>query len=110
MAPVFVDGEKVTALKGDTIADDFIQMLKNTSLSDMVRCYHIPAAERGNEKISGLMTKLGVSSKATWAEDECLIWVTDLLEVKELSEWVHKSISNFSVSYENLLHKRAHNK
>ena len=51
------------------------------------------------------MTKLGVSSKATWAEDECLIWVTDLLEVKELSEWVHKSISNFSVSYENLLHR-----
>ena len=28
VAPVFVDGEKVTALKGDTIADDFIQMLE----------------------------------------------------------------------------------
>ncbi len=28
VAPVFIDGEKITALKGETIADDFIQMVE----------------------------------------------------------------------------------
>lgn len=58
--------------------------------------------EAPNKKISGLMVSLNVSSKATWIEDDCSSWVTDLLGSKELSNWVFSRISEFNESYHEL--------
>ncbi len=58
--------------------------------------------EDPNKKIAGLMKNLGVASTASWVEDDCSSWVTDLLNSKELSSWVYKAISNFEKSYHDL--------
>ncbi|GGK54543.1 hypothetical protein [Amphritea balenae] len=58
--------------------------------------------EAPNKKIAGLMKSFGVSSSATWIEDDCSSWVSDLLNSKELSVWVKNSISNFEQSYYDL--------
>ena len=58
--------------------------------------------EAPNKKIAGLMKSLGVSSSALWTEDDCSSWVADLLNSKELSAWVNKSIANFEKSYHDL--------
>ncbi|WP_105182043.1 hypothetical protein [Pseudoalteromonas sp. T1lg21] len=55
--------------------------------------------EAPNKKIKGLMKQLGISSKATWLDDDCSSWIADLLSTKEISEWVYKSIARFSNSY-----------
>lgn len=58
--------------------------------------------EAPNKKIAGLMKSLGIASTASWVEDDCSSWVTDLLNSKELSAWVYTSISNFEQSYHDL--------
>lgn len=58
--------------------------------------------EAPNKKISGLMERLGVSSSATWIEDDCSSWIADLLKSKDLAAWVNKSILNFEKSYYDL--------
>ena len=58
--------------------------------------------EAPNKKIAGLMKSLGISSSATWIEDDCSSWVSDLLNSKELSVWVNKATSNFEQSYYDL--------
>ncbi|BFM14750.1 hypothetical protein R50073_09330 [Maricurvus nonylphenolicus] len=62
--------------------------------------------ETPNKKIAGLMKKLGISSSATWVEDDCSSWVSELLKSKELAAWVSKSISNFEKSYYELLNPK----
>jgi len=59
-----------------------------------------------NKKIEGLMKNLGVSSSATWMEDDCSSWVADLLNSKELSVWINNSIYNFEQSYYDLLNPK----
>lgn len=58
--------------------------------------------EAPNKKIVGLMKSLCITSTASWVEDDCSSWVTDLLNSKELSAWVYKSISNFEQLYHDL--------
>lgn len=46
-------------------------------------------------KIKGLMDKFGVKSQATFVEDDCSAWVYDLLNCRELSQWVATKTSEF---------------
>jgi len=62
--------------------------------------------EAPNKKITSLMNQLGVSSKATWIEDDCSSWVADLLCSKKLAEWVYHNIFRFSESYNKLRHPK----
>jgi len=62
--------------------------------------------EAPNKKIASLMKVLGISSSATWIEDDCSSWVAELLGSKKLSAWVNKSVSNFEKSYSDLLHPK----
>jgi len=54
------------------------------------------------KKISGLMRVLGVSSEASWIEEDCSTWINDLLGSKKLGYWVSNSIKIFSDSYYDL--------
>ena len=52
--------------------------------------------EAPNRKIEALMKNLGISSQATWVEDDCSSWVADLLSSKRLGEWIFNSIVRIS--------------
>jgi hypothetical protein len=58
--------------------------------------------EAPNKKIEGLMERLGTNSSASWVEDDCSSWVTDLLNSKDLAAWVYNSVSSFERSYHEL--------
>jgi hypothetical protein len=62
--------------------------------------------EAPNKKISGLMKKLGVYSQATWMEDDCTSWVSDLLGSIKLAEWIYQNISSFNDKYYSLRHTK----
>ncbi|MBL4829413.1 MAG: hypothetical protein JKY55_05960 [Aliivibrio sp.] len=62
--------------------------------------------EAPNRKISGLMKKLDVSSQASWTDDDCSSWVSDLLGSYRLAEWVYQNISSFDESYYSLRHTK----
>ena len=55
--------------------------------------------ETPNKRISGLLTKFSIKSESTWVESDCSSWVTDLLNVKELSQWVLEKIKLFDSRY-----------
>lgn len=59
-----------------------------------------------NKRISGLMKQLKISSKATWVEDDCSTWISDLLTSKKLSVWVYRAAFNFNNLYYELRHPK----
>ena len=62
--------------------------------------------EAPNKSISNLMTKLSVSSSATFIEDDCSSWVNDLLSSSSLGPWVFESVSSLWNSMYDLLHEK----
>ena len=52
-----------------------------------------------NKKIQEIMTELGVKSKASFMEDDCSSWVSDLIDCKELAPLVIRYITPI---YENM--------
>jgi hypothetical protein len=63
--------------------------------------------EAPSRRIAGLMKQLGVKSKATWVEDDCSSWVTDLLSEKSVIRWVSEKITSFDQQYYALMHGRS---
>ncbi|WP_322406324.1 hypothetical protein U0358_11185 [Idiomarina sp. PL1-037] len=63
--------------------------------------------EAPSRRIAGLMQQLGVKSKATWVEDDCSSWVTDLLSEKSVIRWVSEKITLFDQQYYALMHGRS---
>ena len=63
--------------------------------------------EAPSRKIAGLMRQLGVQSEATWIEDDCSSWVTDLLSKKSVARWVSEKIILFDQRYYELMHGRS---
>lgn len=62
--------------------------------------------EAPSRKIAGLMQQLGIKSKATWTEDDCSSWITDLLSEKSVVRWVSEKITSFDQQYYALMHGR----
>lgn len=60
--------------------------------------------EAPSRRIAGLMQQLGVKSKATWVEDDCSSWVTDLLSEESVIRWVSEKITSFDQQYYALMH------
>ncbi|GEA04794.1 hypothetical protein KUL17_36910 [Alteromonas sp. KUL17] len=58
-------------------------------------------------RIAGLMRQLGIKSKATWTEDDCSSWITDLLSEKLVVRWVSEKITSFDQQYDVLMHGRS---
>ncbi|HHB1562336.1 TPA: hypothetical protein ACN98A_004449 [Vibrio parahaemolyticus] len=52
-----------------------------------------------NKKVQEIMTELGIKSKASFMEDDCSSWVSDLIDSKELAPLVVKFITPI---YENM--------
>jgi len=48
----------------------------------------LPKAEVPNRKIKSLMDKFGITNKSIFMEDEASGWVNDLLNCRELGNWV----------------------
>lgn len=63
--------------------------------------------EAPSRKIAGLMRQLGIKSRATWIEDDCSSWVTDLLSEKTVVRWVSEKITSFDQKYYALMHGRS---
>lgn len=63
--------------------------------------------EAPSRKIAGLMRQLGIKSKATWIEDDCSSWITDLLSEKTVVRWVSEKITSFDKQYYALMHGRS---
>lgn len=63
--------------------------------------------EAPSRKIAGLMRQLGIKSKATWIEDDCSSWITDLLSEKPVVRWVSEKITSFDQQYYALMHGRS---
>ena len=51
--------------------------------------------EAPNRKIKGLMDKFGIKSQSTFIEDDCSGWVSDLLNCRELGDWVATMTEDF---------------
>lgn len=64
--------------------------------------------EAPTRKIFGLMRKLGIKSKATWIEDDCSSWITDILSEKAVVSWVSERIKSFDEQYYALMHGRSY--
>lgn len=60
-----------------------------------------------SKRIAGLMRQLGIQSKATWIEDDCSSWVTDLLSEKSVVRWVSEKMTSFDQQYYALMHGRS---
>ena len=60
--------------------------------------------EAPSRRIANLMRQLGISSKATWIEDDCSSWITDLLSEKSVVQWVSEKIISFDQQYYALMH------
>lgn len=63
--------------------------------------------EAPSKKIASLMRQLSIKSKATWIEDDCSSWITDLLSEKSLVRWVLEKITSFDRQYYALMHGRS---
>lgn len=63
--------------------------------------------EAPSRRIAGLMRQLGVKTEATWIEDDCSSWVTDLLSEKSTIRWVSEKITLFDQQYYALMHGRS---
>lgn len=63
--------------------------------------------EAPTRKIAELMRQLGVQSEATWSDDDCSSWVTDLLSGKSVVRWVSEKITSFDQQYYSLMHGRS---
>jgi len=57
-----------------------------------------------SRKIAGLMRQLGIKSEATWTDDDCSSWVTDLLSKKSVIVWVAEKIQSFEQQYYSLMY------
>lgn len=63
--------------------------------------------EAPTRRIAGLMQQFGVQSEATWVEDDCSSWITDLLSEKTVVRWVSEKITSFDHQYYALMHGRS---
>ncbi len=63
--------------------------------------------EAPSNKISALMERLGIRSEASWIEDDCSSWVTDLLSEKSLVDWVAERMTSFDDQYYALMQGRS---
>lgn len=48
--------------------------------------------ETPNKRVAHIMRTLGVKSEASFTEDDCSCWVSDLLESRDLGRWVVNSV------------------
>jgi len=59
----------------------------------------LPKDEAPIKKIKALMEKFGVESQSTFIEDDCSGWVYDLLNCRELGDWVASKTIEFERSF-----------
>lgn len=62
--------------------------------------------EAPSRRIEALMRQLDIKSEASWVEDECSSWVTDLLSSPEVARWVADKITSFDQQYYDILHRK----
>ncbi|HAO24271.1 MULTISPECIES: hypothetical protein [unclassified Methylophaga] len=62
--------------------------------------------EAPSRRIEALMRQLGIKSEASWGEDECSSWVTDLLSNPDVARWVAVKITSFDRQYYDLMHRK----
>lgn len=55
----------------------------------------LPKNEAPNRKIKGLMDRFGIKSQSTFIENDCSGWVSDLLNCRELGNWVATMTEDF---------------
>ncbi len=63
----------------------------------------LPKDTPPTNKIKGLMELLGVKSEANFIEDDCSAWVYDLLNSRDLGNWVVSKLKDFEVNFMSLL-------
>lgn len=63
--------------------------------------------ETPSRKIASLMRQLDIKSKATWIEDDCSSWVTDLLSEKSTVRWVLGKVTSLDQQYYAIMHGRS---
>jgi hypothetical protein len=101
---------KTNGLLWDSACDPFQSFEVMISLRNELVHYKgafLGENEAPNKKIINLMEQLGVESKSTWIEADCSSWIFDLLNTKELSEWLSKKINNFNKIYYELMYDSA---